>query len=177
MAIHRLPILFFARLQEFSSALLIHASESELKQKCQDRKCCESLHKTVRRKTPTVMVGNVALGSDHPIRIQTMTTSDTNDVAGTVEEVMRIAYRGADIVRITVQGKKEVDACFEIKDKLVQLNYNMGFKYRVCSILREVKCLESQIDHRSSPRSCVETASSSSLGCEIGEDREEEDSS
>uniref|UniRef100_A0A1J3K1H8 4-hydroxy-3-methylbut-2-en-1-yl diphosphate synthase (ferredoxin), chloroplastic n=1 Tax=Noccaea caerulescens TaxID=107243 RepID=A0A1J3K1H8_NOCCA len=89
------------------------------------QKYCESLHKTVRRKTRTVMVGNVALGSDHPIRIQTMTTSDTKDVAGTVEEVMRIADRGADIVRITVQGKKEADACFEIKDKLVQLNYNI----------------------------------------------------
>jgi (E)-4-hydroxy-3-methylbut-2-enyl-diphosphate synthase len=37
-----------------------------------------------------VMVGNVALGSDHPIRIQTMTTSDTKDVAKTVEEVCPI---------------------------------------------------------------------------------------
>lgn len=51
------------------------------------QKYCESLHKTVRRKTRTVMVGNVALGSEHPIRIQTMTTSDTKDVAKTVEEV------------------------------------------------------------------------------------------
>lgn len=66
------------------------------------------------------MVGNVALGSDHPIRIQTMTTSDTKDVAKTVEEVMRIADKGADIVRITVQGRKEADACFEIKNSLVQ---------------------------------------------------------
>nr|AOV62778.1 4-hydroxy-3-methylbut-2-enyl diphosphate synthase [Morus alba] len=89
------------------------------------QKYCESLHKTVRRKTRTVMVGNVALGSEHPIRIQTMTTSDTKDVAGTVEEVMRIADEGADIVRITVQGKKEADACFEIKNTLVQKNYNI----------------------------------------------------
>nr|VDD32881.1 unnamed protein product [Brassica oleracea] len=89
------------------------------------QKYCESLHKTVRRKTRTVMVGDVALGSEHPIRIQTMTTSDTKDITATVEEVMRIADKGADIVRITVQGKKEADACFEIKDKLVQLNYNI----------------------------------------------------
>ncbi|KAJ8497614.1 hypothetical protein OPV22_008166 [Ensete ventricosum] len=89
------------------------------------QKYCESLHKTVRRKTCTVMVGNVALGSEHPIRIQTMTTSDTKDVAKTVEEVMRIADKGADLVRITVQGKKEADACFEIKNKLVQKNYNI----------------------------------------------------
>ncbi|XP_078172032.1 4-hydroxy-3-methylbut-2-enyl diphosphate synthase [Carex rostrata] len=89
------------------------------------QKYCESIHKTVRRKTRTVMVGNVALGSDHPIKIQTMTTSDTKDVAKTVEEVMRIADKGADLVRITVQGKREADACFDIKNSLVQKNYNI----------------------------------------------------
>ncbi|KAF6167890.1 hypothetical protein GIB67_027668 [Kingdonia uniflora] len=89
------------------------------------RKYCDSIHKTVRRKTSTVMVGNVALGSEHPIRIQTMTTTDTKDVAATVEQVMQIADQGADLVRITVQGKKEADACFEIKNTLVQKNYNI----------------------------------------------------
>ncbi|CAH1437948.1 unnamed protein product [Lactuca virosa] len=89
------------------------------------QKYCESTHKTIRRKTCTVMVGDVALGSEHPIRIQTMTTTDTKDVAATVEQVMQIADRGADIVRITVQGKREADACFEIKNTLVQKNYNI----------------------------------------------------
>ncbi|CAA2965693.1 4-hydroxy-3-methylbut-2-en-1-yl diphosphate synthase (ferredoxin), chloroplastic [Olea europaea subsp. europaea] len=89
------------------------------------QKYCESIHKTIRRKTRTVMVGNVALGSEHRIRIQTMTTTDTKDVSATVEQVMRIADQGADIVRITVQGKKEADACFEIKNSLVQKNYNI----------------------------------------------------
>lgn len=89
------------------------------------QKYCESPHKTLRRKTRTVMVGNVAIGSDHPIRIQTMTTTDTKDVAATVEQVMKIADSGADIVRITVQGKREADACFEIKNTLVQKNYNI----------------------------------------------------
>ncbi|XP_058771219.1 4-hydroxy-3-methylbut-2-en-1-yl diphosphate synthase (ferredoxin), chloroplastic-like [Vicia villosa] len=86
------------------------------------QKYCESLHKTVRRKTRTVTVGDVTIGSEHPIRVQTMTTTDTKDVAGTVEQVMRIADKGADIVRITVQGRKEADACFEIKNSLVQKN-------------------------------------------------------
>ncbi|KAK4255079.1 hypothetical protein QN277_008124 [Acacia crassicarpa] len=89
------------------------------------QKYCESLHKTVRRETSTVMVGNVAIGSQHPIRVQTMTTTDTKDVAATVEQVMKIADKGADLVRITVQGKKEADACFEIKNSLVQKNYNI----------------------------------------------------
>ncbi|VFQ91483.1 unnamed protein product [Cuscuta campestris] len=88
-------------------------------------KYCEFTHKTIRRKTGTVMVGNVAIGGEHPIRIQTMTTTDTKDVSGTVEQVMKIADTGADIVRITVQGKREADACFEIKNSLVQKNYNI----------------------------------------------------
>ncbi|OIW09143.1 hypothetical protein TanjilG_11281 [Lupinus angustifolius] len=89
------------------------------------QKYCESLNQTIRRKTRTVKVGDVSIGSEHPIRIQTMTTTDTKDVAGTVEQVMKIADRGADIVRITVQGKREADACFEIKNSLVQKNYNI----------------------------------------------------
>ena len=56
------------------------------------QKYSESLHKIVRRKTRTVMVGDVAIGSEHPIRIQTMTTNDTKDVAGTVEEVCLTAF-------------------------------------------------------------------------------------
>ncbi|WJX77698.1 hypothetical protein P8452_60982 [Trifolium repens] len=65
------------------------------------------------------MVGDETIGSEHPIRIKTMTTTNTKDVAGTV---MKIADKRADIVRITFHGKKEVDACFEIKNSLVQKN-------------------------------------------------------
>lgn len=86
---------------------------------------CDAVYKTVRRKTRTIMIGDVAVGSEHPIRVQTMTTTDTKDVQGTVDQVMKIADYGADICRITVQGKKEADACFDIKNKLVQLGYNI----------------------------------------------------
>ncbi|XP_021746077.1 4-hydroxy-3-methylbut-2-en-1-yl diphosphate synthase (ferredoxin), chloroplastic-like [Chenopodium quinoa] len=110
------------------------------------QKYCESPYKTVRRKTCTVMVGNVAIGSDHPIRIQTMTTTDTKDVAATVEQVMKIADSGADIVRITVQGKKEADACFEVKNTLVQKNYNIplvaDIHFAPSVALRVAECFE-----------------------------------
>ncbi|KAE8687278.1 4-hydroxy-3-methylbut-2-en-1-yl diphosphate synthase (ferredoxin) [Hibiscus syriacus] len=85
------------------------------------QKYCESIYKTVRRKTRTVMVGNIALGSQHPIRIQTMTTTDTKDVAGTVEEVSISPFCVSFFFSITVQGKKG----FEIKNSLVQKNYNI----------------------------------------------------
>lgn len=110
------------------------------------QKYCESPYKTIRRKTCTVMVGDVAIGSDHPIRIQTMTTTDTKDVAATVEQVMKIADSGADIVRITVQGKKEADACFEIKNTLVQKNYNIplvaDIHFAPSVALRVAECFE-----------------------------------
>ncbi|CAM6081888.1 unnamed protein product [Calypogeia fissa] len=89
------------------------------------QKYCESVYKSVRRKTRTVMIGDVAVGSEHPIRVQTMTTTDTKDVAGTVDQVMRVADLGCDIVRITVQGRKEAEKCYDIKNTLVQKGYNV----------------------------------------------------
>lgn len=50
--------------------------------------------------------------------LQTMTTTDTRDVAGTVEQVKRCADMGADMVRITVQGKHEAQACHRIREQL-----------------------------------------------------------
>ncbi|KAG0564073.1 hypothetical protein KC19_8G080700 [Ceratodon purpureus] len=89
------------------------------------KKYCESIYTPIRRKTRTVNIGDVTVGSEHPIRVQTMTTTDTKDVQGTVEQVMRIADRGCDIVRITVQGRREADACYDIKNTLVQKGYNI----------------------------------------------------
>lgn len=54
------------------------------------QKYCEAIHTPIRRKTCTVNVGGVTVGSEHPIRVQTMTTTDTKDVNGTVEQVFLI---------------------------------------------------------------------------------------
>lgn len=88
-------------------------------------KYCESNFKTIRRKTRTVMVGNVALGSAHPIRIQSMTTSSTRDVEATIGQIIRLADAGCDIARVTVQGIKEADACEEIKNGLIKRGYTI----------------------------------------------------
>jgi (E)-4-hydroxy-3-methylbut-2-enyl-diphosphate synthase len=61
------------------------------------------------------------VGSEHPIALQTMTTTDTRDVEGTVEQVKRCADAGADIVRLTVQGKREAESCFKIRERLFQV--------------------------------------------------------
>jgi len=84
---------------------------------------CPDVTRTIRRKTRTVTVGNVKIGSEHPIALQTMTTTDTRDVAKTVEQVMRCADAGADLVRITVQGSREAEACLRIREELFKRNY------------------------------------------------------
>ncbi|MEX1012160.1 MAG: (E)-4-hydroxy-3-methylbut-2-enyl-diphosphate synthase [Waddliaceae bacterium] len=78
-----------------------------------------------RRQTREVYVGNVGVGGNNPVRIQSMTTSDTRDVAATIEQVMRLSDQGCEIVRVTVQGVKEALACELIKNGLLQKGYNI----------------------------------------------------
>nr|QBP34357.1 plastid 4-hydroxy-3-methylbut-2-en-1-yl diphosphate synthase precursor [Ulva prolifera] len=84
---------------------------------------CESVYRAKRRPTRTVKIGNVNVGSEHPIALQTMTTTDTKDVEGTVAQVKRCADAGADLVRLTVQGRREAEACFKIRERLLQDKY------------------------------------------------------
>ena len=55
-----------------------------------------------RRKAVVVDVGGVKVGGDHPIVVQSMTNTDTADVAGTVNQVMALAAAGSELVRVTV---------------------------------------------------------------------------
>ena len=69
--------------------------------------------------------GYVKLGSEHPIVRQTMATTLTSDVDATVEQVVRCADEGFDLVRITVVGMKEALACHEIREGLFQKGYDI----------------------------------------------------
>jgi len=86
-------------------------------------KYCESVYETKRRPTSTVTAGDLKIGSDHPITLQTMTTAMTTDVEGSIDQVMRCADAGADLVRLTVQGQREANACQEIKNGLLKKGY------------------------------------------------------
>lgn len=81
--------------------------------------------KIKRRLTREVLVGNIGVGGDNPIRIQSMTTSSTRDVDATVEQIIRLADAGCEIARVTVQGIKEADACEQIKNSLLKKGYNI----------------------------------------------------
>ena len=66
---------------------------------------CHSRHQTVRRLTRVVQVGNVGVGGLNPIRLQSMTTSDTEDVAATLAQCIKLAEAGCEIIRITAPNK------------------------------------------------------------------------
>ena len=64
------------------------------------------------------MIGSVGVGGDNPIRVQSMTTTDTMDTLATVEQSIRMIDAGCEIVRITAPSKKEAENLRNIKDEL-----------------------------------------------------------
>jgi (E)-4-hydroxy-3-methylbut-2-enyl-diphosphate synthase len=79
----------------------------------------------MRWKTSVVKVGAVGIGGGNPVRIQSMTTSNTRDVKATVDQILKLQDVGCEIVRVTVQGKKEAEACGEIKNELLKIGCNI----------------------------------------------------
>ena len=84
----------------------------------------ESLTSYKRLKTREVKIGNLLLGNDHPIRVQTMTTTDTMDTMATVEQSIRCIEAGAELVRITAPSKNEAENLEHIKDELRKRGYD-----------------------------------------------------
>ena len=67
-----------------------------------------------RRKTINVQVGNIFLGSDYPIRVQTMANTNTNDIDASVDQARRCIEAGTELLRFTTQGLREVESLKEI---------------------------------------------------------------
>ena len=72
-----------------------------------------------RRPTVEVAVGEVLIGSAHPVRVQSMTNTSTMDTEGSVEQTLRIVQRGGELVRLTTQGNREAVNLGEIKQQLL----------------------------------------------------------
>lgn len=70
-----------------------------------------------RVKTKKIFVGNVAVGGDAPISVQSMTYTKTSDVEATVEQIRRLHFAGADIVRVAVPDMEAANALKAIKEK------------------------------------------------------------
>ena len=84
---------------------------------------CPSLTKYQRWQTREVMVGSVGVGGKNPIRIQSMTTTDTLDTIGTIEQSIRMINAGCEIVRVTAPSVKEAENLQAIRDGLREKGY------------------------------------------------------
>ena len=85
---------------------------------------CNSLTEYSRYKTREVKVGNIHIGGNNPIRVQSMTTTDTMDTIATVEQSVRMIEAGCEIVRITAPSINEAKNLKIIKEELVKRGYN-----------------------------------------------------
>jgi len=85
---------------------------------------CNSLTTYERFITREVKIGNLIIGGGHPIRVQTMTTTDTMDTDKTVAQVIKCIEAGAELVRITAPSKKEADNLANIKAALIEKGYD-----------------------------------------------------
>ncbi len=95
-----------------------------------------------RHKTREVSVGDRLVGGDNPIWIQSMTTTNTFDVAETVAQILRMEEAGCEIVRVTVPKKEDVEACRAIRSRIkLPLIADIHYDYRMA-----LACLDATTD-------------------------------
>jgi (E)-4-hydroxy-3-methylbut-2-enyl-diphosphate synthase len=109
-----------------------------------------------RHITQTVMVGKVSVGGSAPVRVQSMTDTDTADIEATVKQVMALAKAGSEIVRLTVNNSAAAAAIPYIKEKLLQANFDVplvgDFHYNGHTLLEEhPDCAKSLDKYRINP--------------------------
>lgn len=85
--------------------------------------CVDSFNRK-RFKTQEVIIGNLKMGAENPIRVQSMTTIDTMDTQGSIDQSIRMIEAGCELVRITAPSKKEAENLKNIKDGLVEKGFN-----------------------------------------------------
>ena len=85
-----------------------------------------------RKKTKVVKVGNVPVGGNNPISIQSMTNTDTCDEVSTINQIKDLEAAGADIVRVSVPGFEEAKAFKKIKNAVnIPLVADIHFDYKI----------------------------------------------
>ena len=95
-----------------------------------------------RRKSKQIQIGNVKIGADAPISVQSMTNTDTRDVKSTLKQINNLAENGCELVRLAILNSEAAEAVKEIK-KLspIPLIADIHFDYRLA-----IKCIENGID-------------------------------
>ncbi len=80
---------------------------------------------STRKNTQQVLVGNIKVGGGAPIVVQSMTNTDTADVAGTVQQIMELSTAGSELVRITVNSEEAAKAVAEIRNQLDKKGFSV----------------------------------------------------
>ena len=128
----------------------------------------------VRRKTRQIFVGNVAVGGNAPISVQSMTTTETTDVDSTVEQVNALASVGADIVRVSVPTLEAADAFGQIRKLVnVPLVADIHFDYKIALKVAEqgADCLRinpGNIGREDRIRAVIDSAKDHNIPIRIG---------
>lgn len=127
-----------------------------------------------RRKTRQIMVGNVAVGGDAPISVQSMTNTETTDVPATLEQIARLVTAGVDIVRVSVPTMDAAEAFKSIRSQVaVPLVADIHFDYRIALKVLEygVDCLRinpGNIGSDERTRAVVDSAKDKGIPLRIG---------
>lgn len=127
-----------------------------------------------RRQSRQIMVGNVPVGGDAPISVQSMTNTETNDVAATVGQIQRLEDAGVDIVRVSVPSMDAAEAFGEIKKQVsVPLVADIHFDYKIALAVAEngVDCLRinpGNIGREDRVRAVVDCARDKNIPIRIG---------
>lgn len=130
--------------------------------------------KPLRRKSRRIMVGNVPVGGDAPISVQSMTNTETCDVDATTGQIARLAAAGADIVRVSVPSMEAADAFREIRSRVaLPLVADIHFDYRIALRVLEhgVDCLRinpGNIGNEQRVRAVVDAARDKGVPLRIG---------
>jgi (E)-4-hydroxy-3-methylbut-2-enyl-diphosphate synthase len=92
-----------------------------------------------RRRSRRIMVGNVAVGGDAPVSVQSMTNTETTDVAATVAQIQALVNAGADIVRVSVPSLEAAEAFGKIKQQVsIPLVTDIHFDYKIALRVAEL---------------------------------------
>ena len=100
-------------------------------------------YNAIRRVTPEVKIGKVAIGGQNPIAIQSMTNTDTHDAQATIAQIKALASAGCDIVRITVPDVEAAKTILAIKEEGITtpIVADIHFDYKVA-----LRCAEYGVD-------------------------------
>ena len=100
-------------------------------------------YNAIRRQTPEVRIGKVAIGGQHPLAIQSMTNTDTRDAAATISQIKALASAGCDIVRITVPDEEAAKTILAIKEEGITtpIVADIHFDYKAA-----LRCAEYGVD-------------------------------